>query len=104
MRTLTLLTVLFVLTACTNSSESPVDVSYEGGTFSFQLKRLEDTGFTKMSGQSSGEGFRQATGELEDIFSHIWGDYRYRMDPQWKGENFNLILRFSEGEVDEDLL
>ncbi|KEO75641.1 immunoglobulin domain-containing family protein [Anditalea andensis] len=103
MRIIIFITVLFVFAACTTSSKSPVAVSYEGDTFSFELNRMEETGFTKISGQSSGEGFRQAIGELDNIFSQIWGDYQYRMDPQWKGKNFNFTLRFSEEEVVGDL-
>lgn len=95
--------VLFGVLACTHSSEDPIAVTYEENSFYFELKIMEDTGFIGISGKSSGEGFRQATGELEDIFAHIWEDYRYRMDPKWKGINFNFTLRFSENGVDERL-
>lgn len=103
MKTVIIVIVLFVVTACANSSENFIAVTYEEKAFHFELKRMEDTGFTDISGKSIGEGFRQATGELEDIFAHIWGDYRYRMDPKWKGINFNFTLRFSENGVDERL-
>jgi|GEM_PF-2029953 len=100
MRNLTFITVLLIFTDCNNSSQRLVDASYEGVTFSFQLERTEDLGFTKLTAQSSGDGFRQATGELDYVFSQVWGDNQYRMDPKWNGEKFNFTLRFSGREVD----
>jgi len=103
MRNLTFITALLIFTDCTNSSSKLVDASYHGATYSFQLERTVDLGFTKLSAQSSGDGFRQATGELDYVFSQVWGDYQYRMDPKWIGEIFNFTLRFSGKEVDTDL-
>lgn len=74
MRNLAFLTVLLIFTDCTNSSPKPVDVSYQGTTYSFQLERTVDLGLPKTSAYSSGDGFRQTTGELDYVFSEIWGD------------------------------
>lgn len=103
MRNLAFITALLIFTDCTNSSPKRVDTSYQGATYSFQLERTVDLGFTKLSAQSSGDGFRQATGELDYVFSQVWGDYQYRMHPKWIGEIFNFTLRFSGREVDIDL-
>ncbi|WP_209332891.1 hypothetical protein [Lunatimonas salinarum] len=78
-------------------------MSYQGATYSFQLERTVDLGFPKTSAYSSGVGFRQTTGELDYVFSQVWGDYQYMMDPKWNGEIFNFTLRFSGREMDLDL-
>lgn len=93
---------VLVCSSCNQTRKGDIDVVYNGNAFSFRLEKLGNTAFTtNMRGQSSGEGFRQATGELEDVFSQIFENHHFEMDEKWQGIYFKLTLNFS-GDMQED--
>jgi len=84
-----------VFFGCSNTDEVPIDVSYEGETFSFMLEELE-IGMINVSGGAFGDGFVQALGGLDAVFTEIFKGYQIKMDPKWEGRTFKLSINYSE--------
>lgn len=94
---------VLVCFGCSNADDVPVQFSYRGDTFSFQLEEFGKD-FKNVSGNASGSGFKQASGELDDVFSHLFEEVQFEMDPRWEGRYFKLSVNFHENRADQNLL
>jgi hypothetical protein len=103
MRNLMVTLAVLVCFGCSNSDDVPVQFSYKGDTFSFQLEEFEKD-FKNVSGNASGPGFKQASGELDDVFSHLFEEVQFEMDSRWEGRYFKLSIDFDEDKGGQDIL
>lgn len=91
---------ILVLFGCSNPSNDLVEVSYDGEAFSFKFEELKNdfSSISSTTGEAEGNGFIQASGELDFVFSKIFDGYQINMDPKWEDRTFKLTINYAESE------